>query len=255
MKTIAHLADLHFGRNDTGVLSALAETLARLQPDIVTIAGDLTHHARASEFEAARQYLESLPSPQIVVPGNADLSLWPMAATGRFRRLLQADLSPCYSVHDLFIAGLCTAHSRLGRGRITRGQAERLRHQLATAPPEALRVLVTHHPPIGTRPVRGRDAAAITLRDSPIDLFLVGHWHQAGAGWDAGFSGVPQSALIVHAGTALRDRGVAPCSFYLLRYERPRLAVERYDWENATARFELTQAAPYLKASTGWQAG
>ena len=64
MRTIAHISDLHFGRVDEAVLDPLRKCLAGLAPHLIVISGDLTQRARSEQFEAAREYLDTLPQPQ-----------------------------------------------------------------------------------------------------------------------------------------------------------------------------------------------
>ena len=75
MRTIVHLSDLHFGRIDPAVVDALAAAVPTLRPDLVAISGDLTQRAREQEFRQAREFLDRLPQPQMVVPGNHDVPL------------------------------------------------------------------------------------------------------------------------------------------------------------------------------------
>lgn len=75
MRTIVHLSDIHFGRVDTSVVTPLINTVTSLRPDLVAVSGDLTQRARVSEFTHARRFLDTLPHPQIVVPGNHDVPL------------------------------------------------------------------------------------------------------------------------------------------------------------------------------------
>ena len=73
MRTIVHLSDLHFGRIDPAILRPLIEFISVARPDVVAISGDLTQRARTKEFVAAREFLASIPFPQVVVPGNHDI--------------------------------------------------------------------------------------------------------------------------------------------------------------------------------------
>src|SRR5436190_620540 len=75
MRTIAHLSDLHFGRIDPATLQPLIDALQNIRPDLVAVSGDLTQRARIAQFKDAKAFLNCLPSPQIVVPGNHDLPL------------------------------------------------------------------------------------------------------------------------------------------------------------------------------------
>ncbi len=75
MHTVAHLSDLHFGRTDPQVVSALTVALQNLNPDLVVISGDLTQRAKHSEFREARTFIAQLPGETLVVPGNHDVPL------------------------------------------------------------------------------------------------------------------------------------------------------------------------------------
>ena len=79
MKTIAHISDLHFGRDIPHVAEALAADLTAQHPTLVVASGDLTQRARGREFRAAHDYLARLPHPQLVVPGNHDVPLYDVA--------------------------------------------------------------------------------------------------------------------------------------------------------------------------------
>ena len=76
MRTIVHLSDLHFGRVDPHLLDPLASALQALKPDLVVVSGDLTQRARKTQFAQARAFLDRLPRPQVVVPGNHDIPLY-----------------------------------------------------------------------------------------------------------------------------------------------------------------------------------
>ena len=79
MRTIVHVSDLHFGRVDEATAQPLVRQVKALQPHLIVVSGDLTQRARSGEFQDARRFLESLPQPQIVVPGNHDVPLWDVA--------------------------------------------------------------------------------------------------------------------------------------------------------------------------------
>src|SRR5258707_386171 len=75
MRKIVHLSDLHFGRIDYAVIGPLTEEIGRIDPDLIVVSGDLTQRAKTSEFIEARAFLDTLPKPQIIVPGNHDVPL------------------------------------------------------------------------------------------------------------------------------------------------------------------------------------
>ena len=103
MRTLVHLSDLHFGRVDPDLAGEpLRDTGAQaLAPDVVVVSGDLTQRAKSEEFEAARAWLDTLPGPQIIVPGNHDISLYNV-----FRRFVEA-AGPLPALHHRrSVAGL-----------------------------------------------------------------------------------------------------------------------------------------------------
>ena len=75
MRTIVHLSDLHFGRVNAALIEPLVRVVREVEPDLVAISGDLTQRARSYQFQEARLFLDTLPKPQIVVPGNHDIPL------------------------------------------------------------------------------------------------------------------------------------------------------------------------------------
>ena len=76
MRKLVHLSDLHFGRIDYRVLDPLVADVRAAGPHLVVVSGDLTQRARRAQFKEARRFLDALPSPQIVVPGNHDVPLY-----------------------------------------------------------------------------------------------------------------------------------------------------------------------------------
>src|SRR4051794_24564333 len=83
MRALAHLSDLHFGTVDDAIAEALlADVVTPAPPDVLVVSGDFTQRARISQFKKARAYLDRLPTPQILVPGNHDIPLYDVL--GRF---------------------------------------------------------------------------------------------------------------------------------------------------------------------------
>ena len=80
MRSIVHLSDIHFGRVNPHVIAPMIEAITRAAPDLVAVSGDLTQRARSYQFREARAFLDRLPTPQIVVPGNHDVPLHNVAA-------------------------------------------------------------------------------------------------------------------------------------------------------------------------------
>ena len=95
-RTLVHLSDIHFGRVDPVVIDPLLCAVRRLAPDVVVVSGDLTQRARTAEFLAAREFLDKLPEPRIVVPGNHDVPLYNLYGRfveqlARYRQFITSD--------------------------------------------------------------------------------------------------------------------------------------------------------------------
>ena len=108
MRTIAHVSDLHFGREDPALVAALQEDLKGAAPDLVAVSGDLTQRARRREFEAARDFLQALGMPMLAVPGNHDIPLFDVARRllrplDRYRQYIHADDNPFYVDAELAV--------------------------------------------------------------------------------------------------------------------------------------------------------
>src|ERR1051325_2376850 len=263
MKKIVHLSDLHFGRVDAGILEPLVEAVNEAAPSIVVVSGDLTQRARTSQFEEARAFLDRLPKPQIVVPGNHDVPLWDVysrfaSPLDKFRRHITDDLEPFYEDEEMVVAGVNTARSLTRKyGRVNEQQVSRLRERLCSYEDEVVKVVVTHHPfdlPAGAdeREIVGRAAMAMeALAACGADLLLAGHMHVGHTGHTAERYKIRgHSALYVQAGTATsnRVRGGESNSFNLVRLKHPYIQVERRVWDAAARSF---RPAPPTSSGVG----
>jgi 3',5'-cyclic AMP phosphodiesterase CpdA len=215
VRTIVHVSDLHFGRVDPALLGPLKRTIERIAPDLVVVSGDLTQRARASQFRAARSFLDSLPGHQLVVPGNHDVPLWNLAARFLFpyagyRRAVSDDLEPVYVDDEIAVFGVNTAHGFTTKhGKVGAAQLERLRARLAALRGAQVRILVMHH-------------FTAELAALGVHVVAAGHAHATRVQ-----AGVP---LVIEAGTATshRTRG-QPNAFNVLTVTGRRVAVEHYE--------------------------
>jgi 3',5'-cyclic AMP phosphodiesterase CpdA len=265
MRTLVHLSDLHFGRVDPAILAPLLEFIRAVKPDVVAISGDLTQRARTAEFMAAREFLASIPFPQIIVPGNHDVPLHDIISRfahplNRYTRYISADLQPFYADSEIVVVGVNTARAWTWKdGRINRSQLEKLRATLQAAPSHVTKIVVTHHPfdlPAGaTGRVVGRSRLAIkTLADCGVDLLLAGHFHIAATGQTAKRYKMPgYSAIIVSSGTSTSTRGRGqPNSFNVVRIERPDITIERWIWRRDSGTFDVLSVERFHRSEDGW---
>ena len=266
MRTIVHLSDIHFGRVNVHVISPLIEAIIRINPDLIAVSGDLTQRARSRQFVAARAFLDELPNPQIVVPGNHDVPLHNVFARfaqplSKYRHYITSDLRPFYHDEEIAVLGVNTARSlTIKRGRINKGQVAWMRERLSDLDPEIVRIVVTHHPfdlPEGhnKRHLVGRARMAMEqLASCGADLFLAGHLHVSHTTHSATRYKIKgHSALVVQAGTAASARGRGEeNSFNVVRIDRPHIAVERFEWQAARENFSITTTERFRHTSDGW---
>lgn len=265
MRTLLHLSDLHFGRVEAALLEPLRAFAERLAPDCVVVSGDLTQRARPSQFRAARRFLDGLPKPQVVVPGNHDVPLYDVVARflrplGSYRGHIGADVEPSFVDEEIAVFGLNSARSlTIKGGRVNERQLARLRARCEGLAPGVVRIVVSHHPfelPQGhdAEPV-GRAALAMrTFSAVGVDLLLAGHLHVSHAGHTADRVELGDyTAIVVQAGTATSTRGRGEAnSFNVIRIEHDAIDVERYEWRAAPAVFELAIACHFDRIAQRW---
>lgn len=265
MRRILHLSDLHFGRINPLLIDPLLKTVKEIEPDLVAISGDLTQRARSHQFQQARAFLDALPKPQIVVPGNHDIPLHNLFARffeplTKYKRHITTDLQPIYEDDELVIVGVNTARSSVFKGgRINRSQVDRLREKFCSLGRGVVKAVVTHHPfdlPEGHNQgdLVGRARMAMTsLADCGADLFLAGHLHISHTGHTRRYNIDGHLALVVQAGTATstRERGEAN-SFNLLHIAYPEISVEKFVWDTATTSFTVSTREQFKQVGEGW---
>jgi 3',5'-cyclic AMP phosphodiesterase CpdA len=262
------LSDLHFGRVDDALLAPLRALIERLAPDVVVVSGDLTQRARSEEFEAARAYLDTLPGPQIIVPGNHDISLYNvlrrfLQPLKRYQRYITDDLDPIHLDDEIAVLGINTARSLTFKdGRINQEQVAKMKQELGGLGAAITRIVVTHHPFDLPRTADDDDLvdrapmAMAAFAECGVDLLLAGHLHVSHA--DSTAQRYPFSeyaALVVQAGTATSTRGRGEVnSFNVLRVEPARVEVDRYGWDQAGAQFLLARTESFTRNGGVWAA-
>lgn len=267
MRTLVHLSDLHFGRTDPSLLDPLVRIIQSIAPDLIAVSGDLTQRARPVQFKAARAFLDQLPAPQVVVPGNHDVPLYDFVTRftrplARYRRYITDDLEPWFVDEEVAVLGINTARSlTFKQGRINETQIAGAQKRLCVLPPSIIKVIVTHHPfdlPVGYQPgeLVGRAALATEmLSDCRCDLLLAGHLHHGLAAEGSLRQGsLAYEPIIVQAGTATSTRGRGESnSFNVIVIERPHIEIRRYLWQEETGIFEPTESEHFERTTTGWK--
>lgn len=266
MRTLVHLSDLHFGRVDEQIIEPLITAVTEIDPDVVAVSGDLTQRARSHQFREARAFLDALPKPQIVVPGNHDVPLHNIFARflqplDKYKRYITDDLQPVYADDEMVVVGVNTARSLTVKGgRINEDQVARIREKLCGLSDDLVKTVVTHHPfdlPEGhsDSDLVGRAQMAMTgLADCGADLFLAGHLHVSHTGHTAKRYNIRgHSALVVQAGTASSTRGRGEAnSFNVIRISHPEITVQRLTWQPVSSTFALSSEENFRHSTDGW---
>jgi 3',5'-cyclic AMP phosphodiesterase CpdA len=193
---IAHLSDLHFGHHDEAVTATLARELDEQRLDLVVISGDFTQRGNEAEFKTARDFIDTLKTPVFAVPGNHDVpevtNLWRRLVNpySLYRRYIDENTEPFLEMGGVAIAGLRTTRRIMpefnwSNGMLNRHQLHKLESRYAQASPDALRIIVAHHPllypetdlGVKQRRVGGAERAIETFAPLGVRLVLSGHFH------------------------------------------------------------------------------
>jgi 3',5'-cyclic AMP phosphodiesterase CpdA len=268
LRTTAHISDLHFGTELPAVAAGLRADLAANPPTLLVVSGDLTQRARSRQFKQASEYLATLPSPQLVVPGNHDVPLFDvarrfLAPLTRYRRHINEHLDTVFDDGELCVIGLNTARSLTWKsGRLSLEQIAWLQAKLA-ATKARFKVVVTHHPFIPPPAADsnqhgidlvGRATRAMQVLDAGhVDLLLAGHLHH-------GYSGDTRTQYPAHAramisaqaGTAISGRVRRdPNGYNRITFDRYRLVIEVRTWRDGA--FTSLRTSEFRRGDNGWE--
>jgi 3',5'-cyclic AMP phosphodiesterase CpdA len=242
MTTIAHISDLHFGREVPEVIEGLLQSLQMIQPELVIISGDLTQRATTEEYEAAKRFLQKLPFPYFIIPGNHDLSATNLPERffhpwQKWQQYVTPNLEPVLQTDQYIVLGVNTARAAgwyfdWSRGQISTQQIDFVSQTLKPLAQNKLRIVVAHHPfwlpeiAEYRDVVENRDEAINAFHQAGVDLVLSGHVHMA-------YTNILQGVIICHAGTTFSNRLLAnhPNSFNVIRGNREQLMIEFMDWQ------------------------
>ncbi|HZZ84135.1 MAG TPA: metallophosphoesterase [Anaeromyxobacteraceae bacterium] len=149
MRALAHVSDLHIGRDEATDEAARQLCAALLDADVdqVLLTGDVTHRGRASELRRFEEIFAPLLSSGrlVTVPGNHDrMGDDAGRALMDGGRVAVARLSGLYTVR----VDSTAPHNRnliQGHGLLTPADLDAVSHALAEAPAGALVAVMLHH--------------------------------------------------------------------------------------------------------------
>jgi 3',5'-cyclic AMP phosphodiesterase CpdA len=257
---LIQVSDIHFGGEHRDAVEAAVERITAERPDLVIVAGDLTRDGLPGEFDAAQAWLQRLPGPRLVTPGNHDIPfrgpreiLERLAAPwrryeSRFGRRESQDWDdPRATVVTLNTARAFQVRLNWSKGAVSRRQVREVRADLKGAAPGALKIVVCHHPLIEmiggpmTARVRGGTAAAQAFARAGVDLVLTGHIH---APFVHSYPFADGRTQAVGSGTlSLRERGVPP-GFNLIEADDTGIRIIALAWERTRFGVWRTWSVP-----------
>src|SRR5690606_11842198 len=142
--------------------------IAERRPAAVLMTGDLSREGLQTELDAACDWMRALHAPVVVTPGNHDVpyhDLWGRLFDpfGRYFRAAAGLRLEAWHTVDWSIVPVNTARGvqlRLNwaQGAISAAQIRSATAELAQAKPNALRIVMTHHPLVwpNDAPIKGR---------------------------------------------------------------------------------------------------
>lgn len=258
MGRILQFSDIHFGVEHRDAVAATVD-YARAHPaDLILITGDITQKGYGREFQAAGDWIRSLPEPVFVSVGNHDVPYWdPLARLfWPWRAFEKATGHPAHDHQFLsdrvMVRGVTTARGWQARPNWSKGvidldQTRKAAAALRQAPVGALRILACHHPLVEmigapmTGEVKRGDQAALIFAEAGVDLITTGHVHVPFAlpiGVGDGCSHA------VGCGTlSQRERG-APPSFNHIEWDARTITVTAMAWRGRAFEASETWRLP-----------
>jgi len=228
---LAHLSDIHFGGELPDAVEGALGAVAEFAPTVTVVTGDLTLNGLPREFRSARAWLDRLPHPIVVTPGNHDTPYWnlplrSLAPFNRYRRYVGEPGAASFNAPGLAVRAVNSARGAQPRLNWAKGALtiSHLQQIDWGADAETTKVFACHHPLIDLQgaPVTGGvhrgDRAARVLADAGVNLILTGHVHVPFAIALPGRG--RQTCYAIGAGTlSVRTRGAPPSFSAIVRSE------------------------------------
>ncbi|MCU1259080.1 MAG: metallophosphoesterase [Bryobacterales bacterium] len=253
MRRIVHLSDLHFGWNESKLVKSLSALVTDARPDLTVFSGDFVEHATRAEFQQARAFIQALPEPMLMVPGNHDLPFYNYPRRVRqglrlYREYITGDLTPFYADEEVAVLGLNTARLwPIRGGSISAEQVREVEARLCPVRGGVVRILVTHHPfdlpqQYGARSLVKHGRAALTRLACCLDVLLAGHMHIGASGRVADRFQTPNGSLVfAQAGTAISKRYKGERnSFNVIEIDGRLIRIRKYSWDADQSAYEAT---------------
>lgn len=265
MTRILHLSDPHFGATERSAAEAFTDLAKEMQPDLTILSGDLTMRARRGELAAASAFVDRLPQPRLVIPGNHDIPSLNQPLDrffnpfGRYRGTFGEDLEPELKLGGIHVVSMNSSrafgfHADWSEGRLSRKQLAAMREKFLASSTDSLRILVLHHPLLELQ-LPGRDVVKPlhllmrAIEEARVDIVMCGHFHLSqihAAGLTSQWRAVISQAPTV-CSTRLQGE---PQGFHEIIYEGERIDTVHHVFQEGT--FRPAARFHFARGSSGW---
>ncbi len=220
---IAQVSDIHCGEPSFSpeLMEQFIESVNKMAPDVVIVAGDLTAGGYDWEFREAARWLERIEPPQIVIPGNHDarnvgyihFERYFGNRFSRYRCAFVPERAERLNATGFTVVAVDSSQPDLNDGHVGREHYGWISEQFDE--PDDFKILAIHHHLVSI-PGTGRERNIITdagdllaeLTKLDIDVVLSGHKHVP-------FFWSVNGMLLCNSSTATtrRVRGLTPPSW------------------------------------------
>jgi len=267
VRRLLHISDVHFGPPHRPELAEKVLAFAEEhKPDAVVLSGDLTQRAKPKQFQEARRFVDRLPAPTLVVPGNHDVPLYrlwerTLSPFRAYQKYFAHEMEPVWQDEELLLVGINTAHGwTLKEGRVVLSRLRQVTEIIQSAPAHLFKVVVAHHhltppPRFGTQTVaRNAYQAIAAFSEAGVDVVLSGHQHQTYVTTSEEFYPSGRApVLILHAGTTTSSRGrgseLDKNTFNWISVDEKSLRFSHYHWEASLHEFVEISRHAYPRRS------
>jgi 3',5'-cyclic AMP phosphodiesterase CpdA len=185
MAVVAHISDLHVGALAfrPELLVKVINEVNEMNPDVTILTGDLTENGYYMEFEKVAEYIDTIDTPLLAIPGNHDARHVGDQCFSDIikRRCITLDLKD----KGIKVIGLDSSEPDLDYGKVGRAQQEFMEKELKEAQDHDLYKIIALHHHIIPVPKTGRERNVLSdagdilqsIIDGCANLVLSGHKH------------------------------------------------------------------------------
>lgn len=210
---IVHISDLHFGLNHEHIAKQFLIDIKQLKPALFIISGDLTHRAEKSQFADLKLFLDALPAPILIVPGNHDIPLYHLIRRlfkpfKNYERYIGNYYSHHFNNETMAILGINSVNPlQVKDGKLSSKNLLKIKSYFEEQQGK-LNVLFFHHNFDCIeglhKPLKNEQQFLKYLKDSAVHIVCTGHLHYAKLSFLTKNDGKP--CLVLHAGSLLCTR-------------------------------------------------